>query len=73
MKLTLAQHCALVDLSDKSMSAYSMGASLRTLWALQRKGLVRPDGGPGSMAFPRSMTWTITDAGRRALSEQETR
>lgn len=70
MKLTLAQHCTLVDLNDLSpASAYRMGVSLATLNALKKKGLASADGGLGSMFAPRNMLWRITDAGRSALRD----
>ena len=73
MKLTLAQHCALVDLSEGDTSAYRMGTSLNTLWSLNNKGLAMPLGGSGRIAFPRSSLWRITYAGRQALKDEGTR
>ncbi len=68
--LTKAQLAALAKLGEGESSAYRMKVSLKTLWALEARGLVRPRGGLGSMAFPQSMSWFITDAGRTALSGQ---
>jgi hypothetical protein len=74
MKLTKAQRTALEKLSgsdDMTSSAYRLKCSTSTLWSLQKLKLVRPLGGLGSMAFPRSMSWEITAAGRSALSNAQ--
>lgn len=67
-KLTKAQFAALAKLADGESTSYRMRVTLKTLWALEARGLVRPRGGLGSMAFPQSMTWFITEAGRTTLS-----
>ena len=73
MKLTEPQREVLACLGDPSvvtMSAYAMGCSLATPWAMQKHRLVDPLGGSGSMAFPRNMQWRITEAGRALLSQE---
>lgn len=75
-KLTKAQREVLTALSAEGiveMSAYRLGCSLATLWALQKNRLVQPMGGIGSMAFPRNMGWRITAAGRAAIAKAEGR
>lgn len=64
MKLTFAQHCALVDISAHkiALTCRQIGCSLASLRALQKRKLVEHRGGSGHFA-----TWSITDAGRRAL------
>jgi hypothetical protein len=67
MKLTKRQIEALTKLSAEPGSAYGMRVSLGTLSALSDKQLITPTG-LGHMAFPRTATWKITQAGRDALS-----
>jgi len=52
MKLSKAQEKAMKVLSDKWQSSYTMGIGLKTLEALERKGLVQSVGGVGSIFSP---------------------
>lgn len=68
MKLTFAQHCALVDASEAhAVTAKSIGASVATMRALETRGLVRNDG-PNIKGRE---VWRITDQGRKALEARE--
>lgn len=71
MKATKRQLEILGQLVGGPASAYTMRSTPTALWNMERKNLVRPIGGLGSMAFPQSMLWTITDAGRTALAESD--
>jgi len=72
MKLTKTMHRHLTVLEQEGRRSAYPGLSLKTLWALHGKGLAEPHAKPGSSAFPRtSLDWSITPAGRAALSQME--
>ena len=70
-KLSPKQRKALAHLSPNQVggaSSYTLGVSLATMYALERRRLVAAKNNPGSMIWPQtSITWRITDAGRAAL------
>ena len=72
VKLTEAQIGVLVDLSVASPRGAYPGLNMATLAALNRRGLVSRETGPGAFYSPKTaIRWGITDAGRRALAEHE--
>lgn len=74
MKLTEKQCEILAYLATDGLvtaSAYAMGCSTNTLWALERDGLVSIKRVLGNMAFPRNAQWRITPVGRAALKEAQ--
>jgi hypothetical protein len=69
-KLTKAQYYHLSVLDHSGSRACYPGLSMLTLEALERREMVKRKGGLGSVAMPHtSILWSITDAGRKALSE----
>lgn len=73
VKLTKAQREVLAYLNQPhiiSMSAYAMGANMRTVGALTRMGLIE-QGLPKNIVITRNTFLRITDAGRAALREHE--
>jgi hypothetical protein len=55
---------------EHGASAYTLGASLATMYALERRRLVASQHNPGSMIWPQtSITWRITNAGRAAVED----
>lgn len=75
VKLTDLQKMALEKFADgQTRTAYSSQCSLGTLNALKRKECLVSRGGLGAMAFPHtSISWTITEVGRAALSQASER
>lgn len=69
-KLTPKQHDVLERLiAAGGRSSYDLRATLGTLCALERRGLVSARRGLGSIAMPRtSIKWMVTKAGRAALA-----
>lgn len=66
MKLTFAQHCALVDaIASGAVTAKMIGSSIATMKALERRGFVKNDG----PTVRGQIVWRITDAGRNAMKE----
>jgi hypothetical protein len=69
-KLTKAQREVLVYLDQPhiiSMSAFAMGANMRTVGALTRVGLIEQEP-PKKIVITKNTFLRITDAGRAALS-----
>jgi len=72
-KLSRSQFHALHQLPNnthEARSAYQIGASIATMNALQKKGLVTGYAGLGYFAFPRSgLSWKLTEAGLKLRKE----
>lgn len=71
MKLSKAQREALEKLSDGAeRPSYDLGVSRSTLFALQRRSLVKQHLTAASHYVPQIGTlWSITAAGRKALAD----
>lgn len=69
MKLTLTQHCALVDLSasERGLTAKAISANSLTVGKLLREGLV-VEAGFNTFGMRR---YKITESGRALLREEE--
>ena len=69
--LSAAQRAALINLSrEKWISAYEARATLKTLEALKKKGLVRDQAQVGYFSMPRTaIEWILTDEGLRLRRE----
>jgi hypothetical protein len=63
----------LRDAENSTSSAFLLRCTPAALWDLEFKKLVKPIGGAGSAAFPRHRDWQITDAGRDAIREAESK
>lgn len=73
-KLSEAQRRALEKLAGRTRpaSGYGLYERLNVLDALERRGLAYAERGLGSVAFPNtSILWSITRAGRAALSSSD--
>jgi hypothetical protein len=72
-KLSPQQRKALAALLPNRVngaSSYTLGVSLATMYALERRRLVAAKNNPGSLIWPQtSITWRITDAGRAVLED----
>lgn len=66
MRLSRQQGAALVMLvGNGPSSVYSLRSTLQTMWALERRKLVKPERRPGAFVFPHtSIIWHLTNAGR---------
>jgi len=66
MALSEKMKTALLGVADNNgrASAYRLGASVATMYALSDRKLIKAEGGTGWMFSPKTGAWLLTDAGR---------